>query len=76
MTLKFIVAQRIEALAQDGPRTNLVLVGEQAPDKPFAKLELVGLSPDGARHFPLGRKLEVRLQTYNDSDLVIVPGRP
>lgn len=73
MNLKLIVASRLESLTKDGPRVNVVLVGEQVPGMPMAKLEIGNLNDTGGTQFPLGRQIEITVPTYTNNRLILTP---
>lgn len=73
MNLKLIVASRLENLTKDGPRVNIVLIGEPTPETPLVKLEIGNLNAEGGKQFPIGRQVEIKVPTYTDSRLILTP---
>lgn len=73
MNLKLIVASRLENLTNDGPRVNVVAMGQVGPDLPMVKLEIGNLNEQGGKQFPLGRQFEVTVPTYSNRGLILTP---
>lgn len=72
MTIKLIVASRIESITKEGPRTQVMLLGEESA----VKMEIAQLDSVTAQNFPLGRKLEVTVPPFtNNRSSLVIPSR-